>query len=219
MPENSTNQPPSTFQPKPYNGDLIRKMLTLIAMLVMVLYAMKEAGKPENWAWMGFVEQPTNTNETLPESQDENSTPKAKTQTNSTNDHSSAPTEPAKEPTGTSVNSPAIRLTQTPSAIPDVTRRQQTSLPTESGRFWTSFFANLKTTEQIEWMDLLAATSGDQIPTQLPANQVQAKLIDLAAKQRQAFNNKILDRISTLSQTSEKRSQVSQDYFEANKFW
>ena len=219
MPENPTNQPPATFQPRPYNGDLIRKMLTLIAMLVMVLYAMKEAGKPENWAWMGFVEQPTNTSETLTESQDEKITPKAKAQTNSTSDHTNDPTEPAKEPTGTSLNSPVIRLTQTPSVLPDVTSQPPTGLPTESGRFWSSFFDNLETTEQVEWMDLLEALSGDRLPTQLTANQVQVKLIDLAAKRREAFNNKILDRITSLPQASEKRSQVSQDYFEANKFW
>ena len=219
MPENPTNQPPATFQPRPYNGDLIRKMLTLIAMLVMVLYAMNEAGKPENWAWMGFVEQPTNTSETLTESQDEKITPKAKAQTNSTSDHTNDPTEPAKEPAGTSLNSPVIRLTQTPSVLPDVTSQPPTGLPTESGRFWTSFFVNLKTAEQVKWMGLLEVLSGDRLPTQLPANKVQAKLIDHAAKQREAFNNKILDRISSLSQTSEKRSQVSQDYFEANKFW
>ena len=194
-------------------------MLTLIAMLVMVLYAMNEAGKPENWAWMGFVEQPTNTSETLTESQDEKITPKAKAQTNSTSDHTNDPTEPAKEPTGTSLNSPVIRLTQTPSVLPDVTSQPPTGLPTESGRFWSSFFDNLETTEQVEWMDLLEALSGDRLPTQLTANQVQVKLIDLAAKRREAFNNKILDRITSLPQASEKRSQVSQDYFEANKFW
>ena len=213
MPENPTNQPPSTFQPRPYNGNLIRKMLTLIAMLIMVLYAMKEAGKPENWAWMGFVEQPTNTSQTL--SQNKNKTTKAKAQTPPT----SAPAEPPKEPTDTSLNSPIIRLTQPPSTITHAANQQQTGLPTESGRFWTSFFANLKTTEQVEWMSLLEVLNGDRLPTQRPANQVQAKLIDLAAKRREAFNNQILDRVSSLAQTSEKRSQVSQDYFESNKFW
>ena len=219
MPENPTNQPPATFQPRPYNGDLIRKMLTLIAMLVMVLYAMNEAGKPENWAWMGFGEQPTNAGETRPESPNENNAPKVKAQTNPNNDHTSVSSEPPIEPTLTSLNSPVIRLTQAPNTRPDATNRQRTGLPAESGRFWSSFFDNLETTEQVEWMDLLEALSGDRLPTQLTANQVQVKLIDLAAKRREAFNNKILDRITSLPQASEKRSQVSQDYFEANKFW
>ena len=224
MPENPTNQLPSTLQPKPYNGNLVRKMLTLIAMLVMVLYAMNEAGKPENWAWMGFVEQPTDTSERLNESEspNENKTLKAKAQANPTSDHTSPVTTPAKSPTGTSpttLNSPVIRLAQTPSTITHATSQQQVGLPTESGRFWTSFFTSLKTAEQVEWMDLLETLSGDRLPTQLPANQTQAKLIDLAAKRKEAFNNKILDRISSLPQASEKRSQVSQDYFESNKFW
>ena len=219
MPENqTTNQPPSTFQPRPYNGDLIRKMLTLVAMLVMVLYAMKEAGKPENWAWMGFVEQPTNTSEGRSESQNESKPQKVKAQTPPANDNTNAPTAPSKTTTSTSSTTPIIRLAQTPGSR-HTTGGQQTGVPTESGRFWNSFFGNLKTAEQIEWMGLLELLSGDRLSNPLPANPIQTKLINLAVKRREAFDNKILDRISILPQTSEKRTQVSQDYFESNKFW
>jgi len=222
MPEKPSNQPPSTFQPRPYNGGMIRKMITLIAMLVMVLYAMKEAGKPENWAWMGFLEQPTNTSKELSEHQNENKTLKAKAQTPPISDHTNPATTATTAPTDTPptrLNSPVIRLAQTTSPSPLTTSQQQAGLPAESAQFWTSFFNNLETTEQIEWMDLLETLSGDRLPNQLPANQTQTKLITLATKRKEAFNNTILDRISSLPHASEKRSQVSQDHIESNKFW
>lgn len=191
-------------------------MLTLIAMLVMVLYAMKEAGKPENWAWMGF-EQPTSSSK----SQSDTKTPKVKAKVTSSAS-TSIPAQPANESVRASqatLSSPVIRLAQNQSTPTAAANGQQTGLPAESARFWTSFFENLKTSEQIEWMNLLDFLSRDQNPTQPPANQVQAGLIARAEKQREAFNNKILDQISSLPQASEKRSQVSQGYFEANKFW
>lgn len=230
MPEKPTNNPPqSTFQPKPYNSGLVRKMLTLTAMLVMVLYSMKEAGKPENWAWMGF-EAPAG-----PREENNNSgTPKvaAKTNANNTNANASPnsdranaasvaadPTNKSARPSPAPLNTPVIRLAQASATAPFSQGHQQTELPTDSGRFWTSFFANLKTTEQLEWMSLLEALSGNQPATRSPASQAQAKLIDLAEKRRDAFSNKSLDQIASLPQASEKRSQVSQNYFEANKLW
>ena len=37
------------------------QVLVLVVMLLLVLFARYEAGKPENWEWMGFEEQGTAT--------------------------------------------------------------------------------------------------------------------------------------------------------------
>lgn len=56
-PNKESNEPLLT--PIPYSrSGLNTKLLMLFAMLGMVVYAMFEAGKPENWEWMGFEKQP-----------------------------------------------------------------------------------------------------------------------------------------------------------------
>lgn len=56
-PNKESNEP--LLKPIPYSrSGLNTKLLMLFAMLGMVVYAMFEAGKPENWEWMGFEKQP-----------------------------------------------------------------------------------------------------------------------------------------------------------------
>ena len=69
-------------------------------------------------------------------------------------------------------------------------------------------------------MDLLEVLQSDLPPAQRPpATQTQTQLIARAEKQRDDFDNKLQDRRLSIPHASEKRTQVSQDYFEANKFW
>ena len=215
----SNNQPPSSLQPSPFDGNLKWKMFTLIGMLLAVLYAMNEAGKPENWAWMGFDKA---VNSVKNEKPSPPAAPTAEANTNSdatdpsseaTNDSTSALTPNATPPLKTK----AIRLSE--NTLRPMTS-QQTSLPTESGKFWTSFFTGLKTAEQIEWMELLDVLQSNQSPAQRPqVSQTQSQLITRFEQRRDVFNNTLLDHMSTLPNASKKRSKVSQDYFEANKFW
>ena len=216
MPEKSHNDHrPSSLQPSPFNSGLKMKMLTLVAMLIMVIYSMNEAGKPENWAWMGF-EKPAVTNEnrnphdrTTPISKNSSSGVAADTLSDATNELASTPL--------TTRSSPPIRLAD--ESLPPTTSNSHTGLPAESGKFWTSFFESLTTTQQVEWMELLEALRGSQVLLRQPVSQTHEELITRARKQRDAFNNRILDRMSSIPHASEKRSQVSQDYFEANEFW
>ena len=194
-------------------------MFVLIGMLVMVIYSMNEAGKPENWAWMGF-EKPTDSS--VIEKTRSNTTPivKAKTLSSDAETATAPPGKTNEHPaaaTGAPINSPPIRLTQKTARL--TTNNQHTDLPAESGKFWTSFFESLTTAQQVEWMELLEILRDSQIPADQSINQTQKKLIARATKQRATFNNKLLDRMAAIPHASAKRTQVSQDYFEANKFW
>ena len=235
MPANRTSNPtPNSHQPSPVSGSLKWKMFTLIGMLVMVIYSMNEAGKPENWAWMGFEKKSkSNKSENLNDapiatgrvaakgdstSNSANSKPEANSSnasTSATEPGSANPTKPNQPP---SVRSAPIRLSKSSASFPHAP--QPTALPTESARFWSSFFASLNTAEQIQWMDLLEASQSSLPPAERPpATKTQAMLVARAARQRDDFDNKLRDRMSSIPHASEKRSQVSQRYFEADKLW
>ena len=69
-------------------------------------------------------------------------------------------------------------------------------------------------------MDLLEVLQGKMSPAKRPpATETQTELITRVQKQRDDFNNKMLDRMSSIPQASKKRSEVSGDYFAADKFW
>ena len=206
-------------------------MLTLIGMLIMVIYSMNEAGKPENWAWMGFEKSPNSTNTEKTNDAPASTTPTADSNSAAINE-ASTPTkaietrEAVSRETGeaitpsksVAVRSEAIRLTELSPSFQQ--RNQPSALPLESAKFWSSFFENLSTTEQVQWMELLEGLHSElPLAQRPPASETQLKLIARAEKEREVFNNKMLDRLSSIPHASKKRSQVSQEYFDADKFW
>ena len=236
MPVSPSKDPPSSLQPSTFKSSLKWKMFTLVGMLVMVIYSMNEAGKPENWAWMGF-EKSGNTRKVkkteppalasagseITSDNNGNSLPKV----NEINAANSTTSPLPPNQTATSKSNPTryktkpakvIRLTEvSPSFAPT---NQPTELPTESAKFWSSFFGGLTTAEQVEWMDLLDTLLSEATPaSRAPVTETQTKLIARAEQQRESFDNDMLNRIAPIPHTSKKRSQLTQDRFDANKFW
>jgi len=202
----------------------------------MVIYSMNEAGKPENWAWMGF-EKKSNTSKTeKTNAAPTSATPatgggaadvnNASTPAKTKGVPETAPaktgessTPPKSDATRSAVNQPeAIRIAELSPSFQQ--SNQATALPLESAKFWSSFFDSLSTAEQVQWMNLLEVLRSELPSAQrLPASEAQTKLIAQAEQQRERFNNKMLDRMSSIPHASEKRTQVSQEYFNASKFW
>ena len=198
----------------------------------MVIYCMNEAGKPENWAWFeknATSNKTENRNDTPPPtvrntvtSKSTNNSTNSPPETNSPNASTSvsepSPVSPPKSIRSAPIRSEAIRLSESSAKLKQIPR--PTALPTESARFWSSFFASLTTAEQIEWMELLEVLKSNLPQAQRPpATETQAKLITRAEQKRDDFDNKLRDRMSSTPQASEKHAQVSQDYFDANNFW
>ena len=204
----------------------------------MVIYSMNEAGKPENWAWMGFDKKPAPaSSEKTNEGEKPNEVPATTTKGTADSASANKPVTSSTNPETASTETPnpaapvksnsippkpiryeAIQLSE---ISPDFQQNNRpTALPTESERFWSSFFKSLTTAEQVEWMDLLEVLRSNQPPKQRPpASKTQTELIARAEEQRDDFNNKILDRMSSIPHASKKRSQVFGDYSEANKLW
>ena len=206
-------------------------MFTLIGMLVMVIYSMNEAGKPENWAWMGFDKnsssrsKPNDTPASVALVTTDDDSANNTTNRRAVNSETAAASNPNADLVGppktnqsTPIQSEAIRLVENSPTFKQT--NQPIALPTDSARFWNSFFASLSSAERVEWVRLLEVLESNQPPAQrVAATSSQAKLIARAGRQRDDFTNKMLDQMSSVPQASKRRSQVSKDYFEADKFW
>ena len=69
-------------------------------------------------------------------------------------------------------------------------------------------------------MDMLEILNSGLPPAQRPpVTETQSKLIARVKQDRDDFNNKMIDRMTSIPQASDKRSQVSQDYYAADRFW
>ena len=204
---------------------------------------MNEAGKPENWAWMGFEkssssskskdrsDSPNSTTNVDADSDSEspaNKTPGLSAEPSQANNDASPSidsttrlkSDPSRSKVSRSETNPSkpIRLTE---YSPDLKQTSQpTALPTESAKFWSSFFASLETAEQVDLISILEASQDELPPAKRPAaTTAQTNLVARAEQQYQAFNNKILDRLQSIPHGTKKRSQVSQDLIDADKFW
>jgi hypothetical protein len=206
------------FQPKrAQTGNLKVKMLMLFGMLLMVMYAMHEAGKPKNWEWMNFPKQAS----ALPTS--ENRKPNA---AHASSEIAAAPASKTNRVT----NKPNSDSTHSKSAIkpirlfdasPETTAYQNRhQVPIESSKFWQQLFASLNTEQQLELfqlLDRLQDPSRLKKASKLTGQQIQ--LLKSIKKQRAAFDDQLLDRMTSLPESSKEKSRSSEDYFEADKFW
>ena len=205
----------SKKQPRPpQSGSLTLKMLTLIGMLVMVVYAMYESGKPENWQWMNFPK------DTPAGSQPADSQPATGSASvdNAFAEDSIVPQPSTSQPaTGDSATQP-IRLVESFPA--PTTSQRKSEIPIESAKFWRQIFNKLDSKQHFELfsiIDRLQAT--ERIDNPAEAIESQKKLIEKIKRQRLAFDDQLLDNMTSLPSSSQEKSRASEDYFEADKFW
>lgn len=205
----------SSQQPRPpQSGNLKLKMLTLVGMLVMVIYAMYESGKPENWEWMNFPKdtpagsQPADSQTPTGPAAATNPLAEKSTSPEPSNRDSTTP-DPAAKP---------IRLVE--SFPSPKTSRRKSEIPVESAKFWRQFFTSLDSSQHFELFRILdrLQTTG-RIEETVEATASQTKLIEKIKQQRQAFDDQLLDNMTFLPSSSQEKSRASEDYFEAEKFW
>lgn len=193
------------------SGNLKLKMLVLVGMLLMVVYAMHEAGKPENWQWMNFPKdtpaRPLQSPATSGSNRQHKFEPAQKSGPGLTN----------RETKDATTNQP-IRLANLPPA-PN-THQRKSEIPAESAVFWQRTFAAISSEQQfllIEILDQLQTT--DRVNQTTSVTKQQNRLIEKIIQRRAAFDDRLLDRMTSLPSSSQEKSRASEDYFESDSFW
>jgi hypothetical protein len=206
-----------TPRTRPQNG-LRTKMLMLIGMLGLVLFAMSEAGKPENWAWMGFDKQaapisseaasPATPRETVRQPNDDRPPATVSIQNDLASDSAST-----ANPTSVASPSPATTSNSTITIAPD------SDLPIESVRFWSQQFAELNKQQRNDLFKIVGQLGGEFQASAPKVTPSQIALIAAIKKDRSEFNNRLLDLMNSPSHDANEKAAISANLFEADQLW
>ena len=221
IPDDDDDRPikPTSSLPSPdQTSRAVRmRLVMLLTMLVMVFYAMIEAGKPERWEWMGFDRLPNNAERTLEI------------------DDASLPTQPDNTATTTPANVPSdsesVDKTRESPAISFQSENSRQSsnpivrigldaadYPPAAVTFWDATYRKLSDDQQHRLLLLLKRMRLSQtIPE--PERDATKVLVGLLAQQRSQFHQKLFDQLATTSEGTEEKSKIANDLYESQAKW
>ncbi len=197
------------------SGGLGFRILTLVAMLLMVIVAMHEAGKPERWEWMGFDQsQPT----VRPKANDA-----ADPEVGTRPDSEAVSIAPL---TKNNPNPPSSQGHQTASTISQVTpdydsmillSDEDSNYPKVAADFWRSVFRKMNPTQQKTFLKLLRTMrDGKRV---LPEQQQSCQeLIVSLGKNRDRFHQQLFDQVALSSDIPSKK-QLTTGLFDSQAIW
>ena len=183
----------SVFSPRDSTGRGAQlQLLMLMAMLVVVIFAMTEVGKPERWAWLGLDEP------TVKLAQDP-----ALDQRTSIGEQAEVPAKIAK----------FVELSDTTRAPEPVT-----PYPPSAQRFCVIMVRKFNAQQQAEMFRFLRAlrTSQRWDPANQPAFE---SLVQILSQQRQIFHRDLLDQLTVLPAGSEAKTKLADEIFEFEQSW
>ena len=215
------------------------QVLVLVVMLLLVLFARYEAGKPENWEWMGFEEQGTATvNES---SSDQGSALVADGTASSvarlTEEQRSVEVPRFKSaPTGSTVSKLAQLSEVDPpndsiDVVPDldsikasietggnVEQGQAGSGSASASEFWRSILGKMKPEQQSNFLKMLRSIRHSE-PLDPEIRQSCASLVRVIGKNRDKYHQALFDRLTLATDGSEEKRKISSDLFESQSVW
>ena len=198
--------------PRPYGAGRVRlRLMMLVGMLGLVIVAMNEAGKPENWAWMGFDKQPIEVE--LPT--DKN----AKKHLVPLNAEGIPPgSESTRSTTNNSGNSISIVPEQDPVVSLSQLQPLKVDYPKAATRFWRQTFSSLSSEQRktlLLWTRTIRAGHEDDGQKK----EAPSDLLLLLSKQRELFHQKMFDEITRIPDGDNEKQELSEQYHQSEAIW
>ncbi|MFK7768920.1 MAG: hypothetical protein AB8B55_16990 [Mariniblastus sp.] len=220
-------QPKSILEPMPVNSRAIRyRLLMLFGSLLLVVVAMKEAGKPSNWEWMNFQTPQTasetgdSSNSSIELVADAEREPsfvarqqsnKNKSTPNNSNPESNQPSA-KNESDAKSVNF-SINEKLTFASV-----QSNVDYPAAATTFWNSILQKLSTKQQQDFLRLLKSMrTGQQLAR--PDGDSYSTLVKVIASQREKFHQDLFDRVTLLGEGSPTKKLKSDELYESTELW
>ena len=208
-------KPKSILQPMASNSRAIRyRVMMLFGCLLMVIFAMKEAGKPKNWEWMNF-----------PESVSENGNDSGDASTGV--DHTDAPPVVINKAASDSAeqdleaNDDVVSQDTLDDSAPTFALASNQSTgdyPAAAVRFWESLFQELSSNQQKKFLLLLKSMRTGQ---KLDASETSSysKLVMVIASQREKFHQELFDRVTLTPEDAPGKKRKSEELYESTELW
>ena len=207
------------------------QIFVLVAMLLLVIFAMNEAGKPKNWEWMGFEKQATaSVNDSgSDQSSDQVTAEAAKLASEATEElrfKSAAPAQTsvsqlAKLSEDTSQNDSIevdLDLDSIKSSLEGTEASQATSGSASAIEFWRSILGKMKPEQQSTFLKMLRSMRHGK--TLDPAiRQSCTSLVKIITRNRDRYHQALFDQLTLAIDGSEEKKKLSSDLFESQAVW
>lgn len=203
-----------------------RQLLAMILLLIGVLYAMYEAGKPERWYWLV---PPTESDELpmpmmhiAPSTRDSTLTAKTKSSSVDPGLHDSPTADTGLENSSTGNSSSISLLDSNQAQDPDFTANLdgrpngELAYPKAALDFWQNWLRRASSKQRNDLYFILKRIRHQQPCPQLQQSSV-SELIDKIKQQREADHEQRLSKLSFAP--SSQRQQLTNELFESQQVW
>lgn len=199
---------PKSIVPPPDNlSRTIRyRLMMLFAMLIMVIVAMREAGKPERWQWLvGDQSAELATDETIAGEDSQHST-----------DQQFSRTAPNSKPVQPNT---AIGPDRSTTLIkPSSSLEQPPNYPAAAVDFWAMIMRKLNAEQQRNWFRFLKSVRSEQ-PIDSDRHSEFKKLLGIISQQRKLFHRDLFDQLAVLSDGTEEKTKLANEVYESEQVW
>lgn len=201
------------------------RIFTLLAMLLLVIIAMIEAGKPERWEWMGFAKaEPSVVKKSAnnPDSKsDSNPAANVKVkpsnnQLDTTNDNhsSSERTSDTRDEASANIANFAPNL----SAFLLTPGQEQEAYPQAAADFWRSLVNKMNPAQQKLLMNLLHSLR-HHAPLEQTQQSLSKALVNVIKKKREEFHRDAFDQVALSTEGSEEKKNLSEQLMLSQDIW
>ncbi|MDA7922973.1 hypothetical protein N9B50_00675 [bacterium] len=213
--DNPAALPESIVPPIDRTSKAIRiKLFMLFSMLILIIVAMNEAGKPERWEWMGFDQPPTSV-KTI-ELGNESDTPAAKFKSeNNTGDRNTAPQRNGKTEKSNSTFSVSPSANK---ASPVLVGTYQGDYPVAAVGFWEKLFQTLPPDPQNCFLRLTTRIrNGITTPTE---QQAEAKrVVQIIKREHDSFEQSLFDKLAVATDGTPEKIELLNQLNESQAIW
>lgn len=217
--DTADNQEKSLLQPRPFPAASIRlKLIMLVAMLGLVIVAMNEAGKPENWAWMGFetpeLEIEVNADR-VPDNQ-----PKTKRSPRSKPGKADAKTNsPSLDRPITPKSTKSFSIVGSEDTNPSASllNRNKIDYPQAAAKFWNQTLPGLKADSRqqiLRWTQQLRTGK-----TQANKTTHSAAVLRQLIKLRDQYHQQLFDQLTLIPAQHPDKRTASEAYYDSESLW
>ncbi len=200
------------------------KLTMLFAMLLLVIFLMVEAGKPERWEWMGFDK----TGQSKSQIQDDantirmGETPNSERPTQPTNQTQATGDSPqeSEDVTSSLSSNRSIQIANqaNQSIPPSMLKTKEVDYPTAAKTFWNTTFRKMNPAQQTTLLKLVKNVRlGQSIPA---SDQESARQITrLLSRLRDQYQQDLFDKLSIAPNGTAETTKLANAMYESAEIW
>ena len=218
--DKQVTRPDSIVPPIDKTSKAIRiRLLMLFSMLILIIVAMNEAGKPERWEWMGFDQPPTSV-KTI-ELDNNADAPSAKVEFENNAGVGSPPPNRTAPPNSSNLKKSNSSFSVSPTAgQPNsvVVGTYQGDYPTAAVQFWEEMFRKFSPDSQTCFLQLISRIRNG-ITTPKDQQAKTKRIVELIKQKHDSFEQSLFDELAVATDGTPEKIVLLNQLNESQTIW